>query len=115
MARTFMVRLLTAQRGVEVMNMRCFNSFPLLAVAFVVRGLKEFGEPTRKALIMDLAPDGEKAAMFGAYYRARDIVVSGAALSSGFLWQISPAANLLTAAACGLAGTAIFAWRGRDL
>jgi MFS family permease len=91
------------------------DSFALLVVAFVVRGLKEFGEPTRKALIMDLAPAGEKAAMFGAYYLARDVVVSGAALSSGFLWQISPAANLLTATACGLAGTLLFAWRGRDL
>ena len=90
------------------------DSFALLLVAFVIRGLKEFGEPTRKALIMDLAPDGEKAAMFGAYYLARDVVVSAAALTSGFLWQISPATNLLTAAACGLAGTLLFAWRGRD-
>ncbi len=91
------------------------DSFALLAVAFVVRGLKEFGEPTRKALIMDLAPDGEKAAMFGAYYLVRDIVVAAAALSSGFLWRISPEANLLTAAACGLAGTLFFARRGQDL
>ncbi|MCP4201542.1 MAG: MFS transporter [bacterium] len=90
------------------------DSFAVLVVAFVVRGLKEFGEPTRKALIMDLAPTGEKAAMFGAYYLARDVVVSAAALTSGFLWQISPATNLLTAAACGLAGTLFFAWRGQD-
>ena len=40
---------------------------------------------------------------------------SAAALASGFLWQISPATNLLTAAACGLAGTLLFAWQGRDL
>lgn len=91
------------------------DSFTLLVVAFVVRGLKEFGEPTRKALIMSLAPAGEKAAIFGAYYLARDVVVSAAALSSGFLWQISPAANFLTAAACGLAGTLLFAWRGRNV
>ncbi len=91
------------------------DSFALLVAAFVIRGLKEFGEPTRKALIMDLAPEGQKAGMFGAYYLARDVVVSGAALASGFLWQISPAANLLTATACGLAGTLLFAWRGRNL
>lgn len=90
------------------------NSFVLLVAAFVVRGLKEFGEPTRKALIMDLAPEDTKAAMFGAYYLARDVVVSVAALTSGYLWQISPATNLLTATACGLAGTLFFAWRGRD-
>ncbi|MDH3744255.1 MAG: MFS transporter [Acidobacteriota bacterium] len=91
------------------------DSFVLLVVAFVIRGLKEFGEPTRKALIMDLAPEGQKAGMFGAYYLARDVAVSVVALGSGFLWQISPAANLLTAAACGLAGTLLFAWRGRSL
>ncbi|MFQ5525346.1 MAG: MFS transporter [Thermoanaerobaculia bacterium] len=91
------------------------DSFGLLVVAFIVRGLKEFGEPTRKALIMDLAPEDEKAAMFGAYYLARDVVVSAAALASGFLWQISPATNLLTATACGVAGTALFAWHGRNL
>jgi MFS family permease len=37
-------------------------------VAFILRGLKEFGEPTRKALIMDLSPDSCRAGMFGLYY-----------------------------------------------
>ena len=37
------------------------KTFAALAVAFVIRGLKEFGEPTRKALIMDLAPEDAKA------------------------------------------------------
>ncbi|MCD6518499.1 MAG: MFS transporter, partial [Anaerolineae bacterium] len=37
------------------------RSFPMLVLAFIVRGLKEFGEPTRKALIVDLAPEGRKA------------------------------------------------------
>ena len=41
----------------------------------MLRGLKEFGEPTRKALIMDLAPEDRKAAMFGLYYLIRDVVV----------------------------------------
>jgi len=36
-------------------------------VAFIVRGLKEFGEPTREALIMDLAPEEAKARTFGTY------------------------------------------------
>ncbi len=91
------------------------RSFPLLVVAFIVRGLKEFGEPTRKALIMDLAPETAKARTFGAYYLLRDVVVSVAALSSALLWNISPAANFLTATAFGLAGTLLFALRGRDV
>ena len=91
------------------------RSFWMLAAAFVLRGFKEFGEPTRKALIMDLAPEDKKAAMFGLYYLIRDVIVSVAAFGAGFLWQISPKANLLTAFAFGAIGTIWFAWKGRDL
>jgi MFS family permease len=91
------------------------HTFWMMAIAFVIRGLKEFGEPTRKALIMDLAPEEQKAGMFGLYYLIRDIVVSGAAFAGGFLWQVSPTLNLLVATACGLIGTIYFAFRGRDL
>jgi hypothetical protein len=115
------------------------DSFGLMVVAFVVRGLKEFGEPTRKALIMDLAPEGRKAATFGLYYLLRDVVVSAAAFGGAVLWDpstsaeivewmgageflrdwmasvASPAANFLTAFAFGLAGTICFAIFGRDL
>jgi MFS family permease len=90
------------------------RSFPLLAVAFVIRGLKEFGEPTRKALIMDLAPEQAKALTFGAYYLIRDVVVSIAALSSAVLWSVSPQANFLVAAGCGAVGTLLFAVFGKD-
>jgi MFS family permease len=91
------------------------HSLWMMVIAFVIRGLKEFGEPTRKALIMDLAPEDQKAGMFGLYYLIRDVIVSGAAFAGGFLWQLSPAVNLLAAAACGLIGTIYFALRGRDL
>lgn len=91
------------------------DSFFWLAGAFVLRGLKEFGEPTRKALIMDLAPEGKKAGMFGLYYLLRDVVVAVAAFGGAFLWLISPATNFLTAFACGVAGTLWFAVRGRDI
>jgi MFS family permease len=43
------------------------KSFAWLVFAFILRGLKEFGEPTRKAVIMDLAPEDRKAGMFGLY------------------------------------------------
>jgi len=90
------------------------KSYLLLILAFIVRGLKEFGEPTRKALIMDLAPEGKKAATFGLYYLVRDTVVSVSAFASGLLWAISPATNLLTAFAFGVAGTLWFAILGSD-
>ena len=91
------------------------RSFWPLAAAFVIRGLKEFGEPTRKSLILDLAPENRKAAMFGLYYLLRDLVVSIAALGGAFLWAIGPEVNFLTAFAFGVMGTVWFAWRGSDL
>ncbi len=101
-----------------------FTCFPLallqahslapLAAAFVLRGLKEFGEPTRKALIMDLAPEGRKAAMFGLYYLIRDVLVAFAAFGGALLWRVSPELNLKVAFGFGVLGTLWFAWRGRD-
>lgn len=91
------------------------QSFKWLVFAFVLRGLKEFGEPTRKSLIMDLSPDSCKAGMFGLYYLIRDVVVAFAALGGAFLWQISPQTNLLTAFAFGVLGTIGFAIFGRDM
>ncbi len=101
-----------------------FSAFPLallharsaapLAAAFVLRGLKEFGEPTRKALILDLSPPDRQAAMFGLYYLLRDVVVAAAAFGGALLWRVSPELNLKVAFGFGVAGTLWFAWRGRD-
>jgi hypothetical protein len=95
-----------------------FSAFPLvllfskslgmLVFAFVIRGLKEFGEPARKALILDLAPEANKALTYGAYYFFRDTVVAMAALAGGFLWLVSPQLNFICAFLCGVAGTAYF-------
>lgn len=115
------------------------HSFWLMAVAFVIRGMKEFGEPTRKALIMDLAPEGKKASTFGVYYLIRDIIVAFAAFGGAFLWNASasvklfnlfgighgalpwiesfasPRTNFLTAFGFGILGTLYFAVFGKDL
>jgi MFS family permease len=84
------------------------KSFTMLIIAFIIRGLKEFGEPTRKSMIMDFAPEDEKAGTFGVYYLVRDIIVSGAAFSSALLWNISPTVNFTVAFLFGLAGTIYF-------
>ena len=91
------------------------RSFEWLIAAFILRGLKEFGEPTRKSLIMDLAPDSCKAGMFGLYYLVRDVFVSAAALGGAFLWQVSPQTNFITAFVFGIIGTIGFAVFGRDI
>jgi MFS family permease len=87
----------------------------MFVIAFVIRGLKEFGEPTRKSMIMDLAPENQKAAMFGLYYLLRDVIVSLAAFGAGFLWNISPQVNFLVAFGFGLAGTLFFILFGEDI
>ena len=91
------------------------RSFAWLIPAFVLRGLKEFGEPTRKALILDLAPESCKAGMYGLYYFMRDVCVSVAAFGGALLWQISPATNLIVAFAFGVVGTIAFARYGTDV
>lgn len=91
------------------------QSFAVLVPVFILRGLKEFGEPTRKSLIMDLAPENRKAAVFGLYYMLRDMVVAIGAFGGAFLWMISPAANFLTAFVFGVIGTIGYAIWGRDV
>ena len=91
------------------------QSFLWLIPAFVLRGLKEFGEPTRKALILDLAPENCKAGMYGLYYLIRDVCVSVAAFGGAFLWLISPATNFIVAFLCGVIGTIGFARYGSDV
>ncbi len=90
------------------------RSFAWLVPVFVLRGLKEFGEPARKALILDRAPADRRAGAFGLYYLIRDTIVSLAAFGGAFLWQMSPATNLAAAAAFGALGTVWFAAAGRE-
>ncbi len=115
----------TTKKPFVVITFLFFSLFPLvllvsrslewLVLAFILRGLKEFGEPTRKSLIMDLSPNNCKAGMFGLYYLIRDVFVSIAALGGAFLWQISPELNLLTASGFGIIGTIGFLVFGRDI
>ena len=90
------------------------SSFSILILAFVLRGLKEFGEPTRKSLILDLSPENRKASTFGTYYLIRDVIVSIAAFGGALLWKISASVNFLSAFSFGIAGTIFFILFGRD-
>jgi MFS family permease len=93
------------------------TNFGLLALAFVIRGLKEFGEPARKALIIGEAVPELRARTYGAYYLIRDCVVTSGSFLGAWLWWISPQANFIGAAVCGALGTIWFWWfvfRRRD-
>ena len=86
------------------------KSFGWLALAFVVRGLKEFGEPARKALIIGEAVPELRARTYGAYYLIRDCVVTSGSFLGAWLWSLGPRANFVGAAVCGALGTAWFWW-----
>ena len=84
------------------------SGFLSLAVAFAIRGFKEFGEPARKALIVSYAAAESRGRAVGAYYLVRDSIVSVAALVGAALWQVGPAANFWGAALVGGIGTAVY-------
>lgn len=84
------------------------QGFWSLALAFAVRGLKEFGEPARKALILSLSPKDRPGQTIGAYYLIRDTVVSIASLVGAVLWKMGPKVNFWSAAALGAVGTLFY-------
>ena len=90
------------------LTMLVARTFTLLLAAFVIRGLKEFGEPARKALIISYSPAGGTGRVVGAYYLIRDVVVSAGSFVGAVLWRIGPAANFAGAGALGAAGTLLY-------
>src|SRR5262249_20669643 len=84
-----------------------------LVVAFVAAGLWEVGEPARKALIVDLAPEAVRGRAVGLYYLLRNLAVVPAALLGGLLWRVAgPESMFYAAFAAGAAGFAFYALWG---
>jgi len=83
-------------------------NFGWLVVAYVIGGLREIGEPSRKAMIIDFAQDNIRARSVGLYYLVRSLSITPAAVIGGFLWKIGPQVPFITAAIIGLVGTAVF-------
>ena len=84
------------------------RSFSALVIAFVIRGLKEFGDTPRKALIIGYSDPAKRGQMVGSYYLVRDLIVSTGAIFGAYLWKLGPALNFLGAAAIGAAGTIFY-------
>lgn len=88
------------------------TSFVHLLAAYAIGGLREIGEPARKALIIDLADPAARGRTVGLYYGIRGFAVAGAAAVGGLLWTIRPSLTFIAAAALGAAGTL---WAARFL
>jgi MFS family permease len=84
------------------------RSFSGLVIAFTIRGLKEFGDTSRKALIIGYSDSERRGQMIGTYYLVRDLIVSTGAILGAYLWKLGPALNFLGAAAVGVAGTIFY-------
>ena len=98
-----------------------FAAFPLLLalssgaswliVAFIVAGLRELGEPARKALIIDLAMGESRGSTIGAYYTILGAVVFPSAFLGGWLWERAPTAPFLVGAGITALGLVWFLWQ----
>src|SRR5262245_41547410 len=93
---------LTGKRPLIALTFLFFALFPLavqwaqstavLVAAFVIGGLKEMGEPARKAFIVDLADPAERARAVGVYYTIRNLLIVPAGTIGGIPWEYNPAA-----------------------
>lgn len=80
-----------------------------LIFAFVVYGLREIGEPARKALITSLLPEKIRAEAIGLYWGLRSLAICWASLVGAFIWYaFGPDQLLYLAFAFGCMGAAVF-------
>jgi MFS family permease len=85
------------------------NNFAWLVGAFVIGGMREIGEPSRKAMIVDLADPQTRARTVGLYYLVRSFSITPASAIGGLLWRIRPQIPFFTAGVIGIVGTLLFA------
>src|SRR5437588_3814633 len=84
------------------------RDFTGLVIAFIIGGLREIGEPARKAMIVDFAQPQLRARSVGLYYLVRSLTITPAAAIGGLLWKFSPQTPFVVAGVFGVAGTFIF-------
>jgi MFS family permease len=97
----------------------CFALFPVavvissgfasLTLAFIIGGLREIGEPSRKTMIVDFAQEYLRARTVGLYYLIRSIAITPSAAIGGLLWNLAPQVPFLAAGMIGFVGTLVFA------
>jgi MFS family permease len=97
----------------------CFALFPVavvissgfasLTLAFIIGGLREIGEPSRKTMIVDFAQEHLRARTVGLYYLIRSIAITPSAAIGGLLWNLAPQVPFLAAGMIGFVGTLVFA------
>ncbi len=85
------------------------HGFATLIPAFIIGGLREIGEPSRKAMIVDFAEPHLRARTVGLYYLIRSLSITPSAVIGGLLWKIAPPVPFITASIIGIIGMFVFA------
>lgn len=85
------------------------SNFVLIVLAFVIGGLREIGEPARKAMIVDFARKSLRGRSVGLYYLLRSFSITPAAAIGGLLWNITPQVPFIIAGLIGILGTVVCA------
>ncbi len=85
------------------------SNFAALVAAFIIGGLREIGEPSRKAMIVDKAVPHLRARSVGLYYLVRSLTITPAAGLGGLLWMLAPQTPFIVAGMIGITGTIVFA------
>jgi hypothetical protein len=81
----------------------------VLLVPFVVYGLREIGEPARKALITSLIPEPIRAQGVGLYWGLRSFAIATAPLAGAAIWySFGPNVLLHVAFALGCVGASVY-------
>jgi len=110
------------RRPLILVTFTMFALFPLALVAlppeyillaFVLAGIREFGEPARKALIVDLSSETHRGRVVGLYYLIRGMVVIPAPLLGAFLWQRGYQWPFIAAGVISLIGLLLYAFFSR--
>ncbi len=85
-----------------------------LAIVYVVNGLRELGEPARKALIATGFPAAHRARAIGLYWGLRSFAFCPAPLVAAYLWtRVGPDITFLVGGGIGMAGTLWYAISNR--
>lgn len=106
------------RKPIVIATFVCFALFPIavilstgfasLIVVFIIGGLREIGEPSRKAMIVDFAEPHLRARSVGLYYLIRSLSITPAAIIGGLLWRFAPETPFVTAGVIGVIGTIVF-------
>jgi MFS family permease len=83
------------------------NSFYTAMFAFMIAGLREIGEPARKALITNLLPINNQASGVGFYYFLRGLMVLLAPIVGAAIYHYSNVGCFYVASGFGALGFAL--------